>query len=68
MGKGALQEDYNKGFGGVYAGEVSDPSVKASVEASDLVLFVGSLKSDFNSGEFSHSFKTVQTIELCVST
>jgi TPP-dependent 2-oxoacid decarboxylase len=53
MGKGALEEDFAKGFGGIYVGEITDPEVKASFEAADLTILVGSLKSDFNSGEFS---------------
>lgn len=64
MGKGALDEDPAFGFGGVYVGDITEPSVKAAVEAADLVLLVGSLKSDFNTGEFSYKMKTEEMIEL----
>ncbi|GAA6014248.1 hypothetical protein JCM10207_006146 [Rhodosporidiobolus poonsookiae] len=64
MGRTAIDEDPANGFGGVYVGEVSDPKVKEVVEATDLAILVGSLKSDFNTGEFSQAFMTEQTIEL----
>lgn len=51
MGKGGLDEDWSKGFGGVYIGEITDEGVKNAVEAADFVLLVGSLKSDFNTGK-----------------
>ncbi|GAA6034394.1 hypothetical protein JCM8097_002702 [Rhodosporidiobolus ruineniae] len=64
MGRTAIDEDPENGFGGVYVGEVTDPKVKEVVEAADLVLMVGSLPSDFNTGEFSYTFGTEQKIEL----
>ncbi|KAK4698838.1 hypothetical protein P7C70_g7434, partial [Phenoliferia sp. Uapishka_3] len=64
MGKGALDEDFVKGFGGVYIGDITNEDVKASVEATDLAILVGSLKSDFNTGEFSYPFKTSEMVEL----
>jgi pyruvate decarboxylase len=47
MGKGAVDET-NSQYGGVYIGEISHPEVKEAVEASDLVLSIGALLSDFN--------------------
>ncbi|GAA5949959.1 hypothetical protein JCM21900_005538 [Sporobolomyces salmonicolor] len=64
MGRTAIDEDMANGFGGVYVGEVTDENVKKVVEKTDLVLMVGGLPSDFNTGEFSYKFKTEQTIEL----
>ncbi|KAJ8296115.1 putative pyruvate decarboxylase C3G9.11c [Rhodotorula toruloides] len=64
MGRTAIDEDPSNGFGGVYVGEVTDPKVKKVVEKTDLALMVASLKSDFNTGEFSYSFPTEQTVEL----
>lgn len=64
LGKGALPEDCSKGFGGVYCGEITDPEVKAAVEAADLTILVGSLPSDFNTGEFTYKMKREQAIEL----
>ncbi|GAA5835602.1 hypothetical protein JCM5353_000904 [Sporobolomyces roseus] len=64
MGRNAIDEDPENGFGGVYVGAVTEESVKVAAEKTDLVIMVGSIASDFNSGEFSYPFKTEQTIEL----
>ncbi|GAA5911202.1 hypothetical protein JCM6882_006605 [Rhodosporidiobolus microsporus] len=64
MGRTAIDEDPENGFGGVYVGDVSDPKVKEVVEKADLVMLVGSLPSDFNSGEWSTFYTKEQTIEL----
>jgi len=63
MSKSAIDET-NSRFGGVYVGSVSRPDVKEAVESSDLILSVGALKSDFNSGGFSYHLSTKHTIEL----
>lgn len=52
MSKGVLDES-QEAFGGVYVGANSLPAVRELVEKSDLVIAVGALKSDFNSGSFS---------------
>lgn len=64
MGKGVMHEDTAHGFGGVYVGAISDPEVKKAVEAADLTIMVGAIKSDFNTGEFSYEFDTKKLIEL----
>lgn len=64
MGKSVLYEDPSKGFGGIYVGDVSDPEVKEAVEATDLMIVVGGLRSDFNSGEFSYKVAQTNLIEL----
>lgn len=51
-------------FGGVYVGSLSEPEVREAVEAADLILSVGALLSDFNTGSFSYSYKTKNIVEL----
>jgi pyruvate decarboxylase len=46
MGKGAVNETLPN-FGGVYAGDGSQAGVQERVESADLVLTIGSIKSDF---------------------
>lgn len=43
MGKGAVNEEHPN-FGGVYAGDGSQPAVQERVEASDLILTIGAIK------------------------
>ena len=43
MGKSAVNEQHPN-YGGVYAGEGSNPEVKKTLEASDLILSIGALK------------------------
>ncbi|KAI5859897.1 thiamine diphosphate-binding protein [Durotheca rogersii] len=63
MGKSAINEAHPS-YGGVYAGSASHPDVKEMVESSDLVLAVGSLKSDFNTAGFSYRLSQLSTIDL----
>ncbi|KAF3936681.1 hypothetical protein ABW19_dt0200123 [Dactylella cylindrospora] len=63
MSKGAIDETHPR-YGGVYIGDVSRPDVKKAVESADLLLSIGALKSDFNSGGFSYHTSTKHTIEL----
>ena len=51
-------------FGGVYVGNLSHPEVKEAVESADLILSIGSLLSDFNTGSFSYSYKTKNIVEF----
>ena len=51
-------------FGGVYVGNLSHPEVKEAVENADLILSIGSLLSDFNTGSFSYSYKTKNIVEF----
>jgi pyruvate decarboxylase len=46
VGKGAVNETHPN-YGGVYAGEGSQPEVKDRVEASDLILTIGAIKVRF---------------------
>ncbi|GAB1317275.1 hypothetical protein MFIFM68171_07485 [Madurella fahalii] len=63
MGKGAIDESWPT-YGGVYAGSGSQPQVSERVEASDLVLSIGSLKSDFNTSGFSYRTSQLNTIDF----
>ncbi|KAM3504383.1 hypothetical protein MY11210_008382 [Beauveria gryllotalpidicola] len=64
MGKSAINEDHLN-FGGVYAGEGSQPySVKEFVESSDLILSIGTLQSDFNTAGFSFRTSKLNVIDL----
>jgi pyruvate decarboxylase len=63
MGKGSVNET-NPRYGGVYIGALSTPTVKAAVEAADLVLHIGGHKTDLNTGSFSYAFSASQTVEF----
>ncbi|KAI1463538.1 pyruvate decarboxylase [Daldinia caldariorum] len=63
MGKSAIDETHPN-FGGVYAGTASAPAVKEMVEGSDLVISIGSLKSDFNTAGFSYRLSQLTSIDL----
>ncbi|KAG7664143.1 uncharacterized protein J8A68_002326 [[Candida] subhashii] len=63
MGKSGVNESHPR-FGGVYVGTLSHPEVKQAVEESDLVLSIGALLSDFNTGSFSYSYKTKNIVEF----
>ena len=63
MGKSVLDER-SPFFGGCYAGANSLTPVKEEVESADFVLYVGSLKSDFNSGSFSVKIPVENTVRL----
>ncbi|KAF7314192.1 Pyruvate decarboxylase [Mycena kentingensis (nom. inval.)] len=63
MGKAAVSEDYER-YGGIYVGSISHPEIKEKVEAAKLILSIGCLKSDFNTGNFTYSIPTPRTIEF----
>ncbi|KAJ4148676.1 Pyruvate decarboxylase 1 [Fusarium falciforme] len=63
MGKGAIDEQHPR-YGGVYVGTLSRPEVKKAVESADLILSIGALLSDFNTGSFSYSYKTKNIVEF----
>lgn len=63
MGKGAIDETTSS-YGGVYAGTGSQAGVADHVEAADLVVSIGSLKSDFNTAGFSYRTSQLNTIDL----
>ncbi len=53
MGKAIIDEDHPQ-YGGIYVGNLTNEPVKKVVESADVLILVGSLKSDFNSGNFSY--------------
>lgn len=63
MGKGAIDESLPN-YGGVYAGSGSNEGVRERVEASDLVLSIGAIKSDFNTAGFTYRISQLNTIDL----
>ncbi|KAI0631964.1 pyruvate decarboxylase [Trametes polyzona] len=63
MGKSAVPESYER-YGGIYVGSISKPAAKEKVESAKLILSVGALKSDFNTGNFTYHIPVTRTIEL----
>jgi len=63
MGKSGVNESHPR-FGGVYVGSLSHPNVKAAVESADLILSIGALLSDFNTGSFSYHYNTKNVVEF----
>ncbi|KAH9931661.1 pyruvate decarboxylase [Epithele typhae] len=63
MGKTAVDETYER-YGGIYVGSISSDEVKEKVENAKLIISVGGLKSDFNTGNFTYHIPTSRTVEL----
>ncbi|KAI0755076.1 pyruvate decarboxylase [Daedaleopsis nitida] len=63
MGKTAVDETYSR-YGGIYVGSISHEDIKEKVENASLILSIGGLKSDFNTGNFTYHIPTSRTIEL----
>jgi pyruvate decarboxylase len=63
MGKGSVNETHSP-FGGVYVGDVSRLDVKERIDSAELILYVGALKSDFNSGGFTYHVERRNTVEF----
>lgn len=63
MGKGAIDETIPN-YGGVYAGDGSNPGVRERVESSDLILSIGAIKSDFNTAGFTYRISQLSTIDF----
>jgi pyruvate decarboxylase len=63
MGKTAVSETYER-YGGIYVGSLSSPQVKEKVESAKLVLSIGAMLSDFNTGNFSYHIPKSSTVEL----
>lgn len=63
MGKGAVDETHPC-YGGVYAGSGSLPEVRERVDAADLILTIGALKSDFNTAGFSYRTSQLKSIDF----
>ncbi|KAJ6496365.1 thiamine diphosphate-binding protein [Mycena sanguinolenta] len=63
MGKTAVSESYER-YGGIYMGSVSQPEVKDKVESAKLILSIGCIKSDYNTGNFTYSIPPTRTVEF----
>lgn len=63
MGKTALSEEYER-YGGIYIGSITAPDIKEKIENAKLILSIGSLKSDFNTGNFSYRIPISNTVEF----
>lgn len=48
----------------IYVGSISHPEIKEKVESAKLVLSVGGLKSDFNTGNFTYRTSRSTTVEV----
>ncbi|KAG1167166.1 hypothetical protein G6F36_012658 [Rhizopus arrhizus] len=63
MGKGAVDESIEN-FRGCYSGNVTLEAVNEEIKLADLIIEIGSIKSDFNTGNFSYSLDRSKTITL----
>ncbi|CAF0885345.1 unnamed protein product [Adineta steineri] len=63
MAKGGIDEDHPQ-FRGVFAGNCSIESVQKEVYNADLILSIGSMNSDFNTGGFTYRLSQKKTIEF----
>ncbi|THH04949.1 hypothetical protein EW145_g5147 [Phellinidium pouzarii] len=63
MGKSTVWEGYER-YGGIYVGAFTRESIKDKVENAKLIISIGSLKSDVNTGNFTDSIPTSRTVEL----
>lgn len=63
MGKSGVSESHPQ-FAGVYAGTLSDSTVKEYIDSADLVLLIGTLLSEFSTGYFLYSYKTRNVVEF----
>ena len=50
----------------IYIGSITAPEIKEKIENAKLILSVGSLKSDFNTGNFSYSIPVSNTVEVFI--
>ncbi|GAA5809155.1 hypothetical protein MFLAVUS_002560 [Mucor flavus] len=63
MGKGAIDESLPN-YRGVYAGAISFKEVSEEIKNADLLIEIGSIKSDFNTGNFTYGLENIKTISL----
>ncbi|EJF63216.1 pyruvate decarboxylase [Dichomitus squalens LYAD-421 SS1] len=63
MGKTAVDESYER-YGGIYVGSISHDAIKEKVENAKLILSIGALKSDFNTGNFTYHIPVTRTVEF----
>ncbi|KAF8880218.1 hypothetical protein CPB84DRAFT_1792704 [Gymnopilus junonius] len=63
LGKTVVDETSER-YGGIYVGDLSSPDVKEKVKAAKLVLFLGPLDTDFNTGNFTSNIEQKRSIKL----
>ncbi|KAJ4467111.1 pyruvate decarboxylase [Lentinula lateritia] len=64
MGKTVISEGYER-YGGLYTGATTRPEIKSQIEeGAKLVISIGALKSDLNTGNFTHKLDVARTVEL----
>lgn len=63
MGKGLISEDLEN-YRGCYAGNITIEGISDELERADLILELGSIKSDFNTGGFTYKIDQGKTIAL----
>ncbi|CAO3640883.1 unnamed protein product [Mucor hiemalis] len=63
MGKGAIDERLPN-FRGCYSGNVTLEGIVKEIEECDLLIELGSIKSDFNTGNFSYGLEKKKTISM----
>lgn len=63
MGKGAVDETLPQ-YRGCYSGNITLESIDKEIHQADLIIEVGSIKSDFNTGNFSYALDRSKTITL----
>lgn len=61
MAKGSINEDHPQ-FRGVFAGNCSIEQVQQEVYDADLILSIGSMNSDFNTGGFTYRLSQMKTV------
>jgi pyruvate decarboxylase len=61
MAKGSIDEDHPQ-FRGVFCGNCSTEQVQKEVYEADLILSIGSMNSDFNTGGFTYRLSQKKTI------
>jgi pyruvate decarboxylase len=61
MAKGGIDENHPQ-FRGVFAGNCSTEQVQNEVYNADLILSIGSMNSDFNTGGFTYRLSRKKTI------
>ncbi|KAJ3776190.1 pyruvate decarboxylase [Lentinula raphanica] len=67
MGKSVVSEAYER-YGGLYTGATTRPEIKAKIEDAKLLISIGALKSDLNTGNFTNKLNVARTVELHATT
>lgn len=63
IGKGAVNCELEN-YRGVYCGKLSLDGIQEEIEKIDLLIELGSIKTDFNTGNFSYGMEKVKTVQF----